>query len=102
MYSSLSVIPYPRLVNFSIGSWIRSLRDLHQVKAPEIGGILRNTGAFSCSLSTRIFPSKNIDYTCLRSCLYISKRTMCFFSSSSYIIGRFKRPSKLSKSLNLP
>lgn len=41
------MIPYPKEASLSMGSWILSLRDLHQVKAPEIGGMLRKIGAVS-------------------------------------------------------
>jgi len=44
-----------------MGSWILSLRDLHQVKAPDIGGIFKKIGADSWDFSTKTFPSKKMD-----------------------------------------
>jgi len=40
LYSSLSVIEGPSSCIFLRGSFIRSCKPLHQVKVPEIGGIL--------------------------------------------------------------
>ena len=76
-------MPYPKKDNFSIGSEILSLKDLHHVKVPAIGGIFKYKGVWSSPLSTCYLPSKNINYTAFKSYLYISNKTICFFSNSS-------------------
>ena len=76
-------MPYPKLANLSRGSAILSLNPLHQANAPAIGGMLLYSGALSDYLSTNSYPSKNIYWTDFKSYLYISNRTICFFSNSS-------------------
>mmetsp|Transcript_20734 Transcript_20734/g.31859 ORF Transcript_20734/g.31859 Transcript_20734/m.31859 type:complete len:210 (-) Transcript_20734:1115-1744(-) len=85
-----------------MGSRIRSTRPWVQFRAPAMGGRLLEMGARSSILSTRALPSMKTVLTTFRSCLYSSSRVMCFFSSSSWMMGRLSRASKESNSLNLP
>jgi hypothetical protein len=62
LYSSLSLITYPRDFNLSNGSERRYSNPFIQVRAPAIGGMLLKIGAYSVfPLSMRAFPSKKMD-----------------------------------------
>ena len=102
MYSSRSWIDWESKVSLSMGSLIRSRRPWVQLRAPAIGGMLLEIGPLSSYLSSKIFPSMKIVWTFFKSCLYNSKRVICFFSSSSWIKGLLSKPSKESRSLNFP
>lgn len=84
LYSSRSLIIYPKDFSLSKGSSIRYKSPLDQVWAPEIGGILLKIGAYSMLLlSIKAFPSKKMDWTVFKSYLQVSNKMMCFFSNSS-------------------
>ena len=102
LYSSLSWILCDKHESLSIGSLIRSNRPEVQLRAPAIGGKLLGMGALISIRSTSDLPSKKIACTIFKSCLYSSRRVMCFFSSSSWMMGLWSRPSNESRSLNLP
>ena len=81
--------------SLSMGSMMRSFSPRHQESAPAMGGRFHVIGGSSRSV-------RNSSWTRLRSLPYACTSVMCFFSSSSWMMGRSSSPSNESSSLNLP